>query len=80
MSVVFLAPCPSLASPCAQVRALGTQAHADVASIGRQLAAAAMATRRYAVAEPLCRQALAMAQHGVGLESKEVRAGWLCQG
>ncbi|GIL66872.1 hypothetical protein Vafri_20338 [Volvox africanus] len=58
----------------AKVRVLGTQAHPEAAAIARLLAAAAMATRRYAIAEPLCRQALAMAQHGVGMESKEAAA------
>ncbi|KAG2426424.1 hypothetical protein HYH02_014783 [Chlamydomonas schloesseri] len=55
----------------AKVRVLGTQAHADAAAIARKAAEAALAARRWAAAEPLCRQWLAMAQHGVGMESGE---------
>ncbi|GFR45862.1 hypothetical protein Agub_g7313, partial [Astrephomene gubernaculifera] len=55
----------------AKVRVLGTQAHPEAAAIARDVAAAALAARRFTAAEPLCRQALAMAQHGVGMESRE---------
>ena len=55
----------------AKVRVLGTQAHAEAAAIARKAAEAALAARRFAAAEPLCRQWLAMAQHGVGMESGE---------
>ncbi len=73
-------PCPLDPSPQSVILPLyplthptSPQAHPEVAAIGSELAAAALASRRYAAAEPLCRQALAMAQHGVGMESKEVR-------
>ncbi|KAG2492987.1 hypothetical protein HYH03_008886 [Edaphochlamys debaryana] len=55
----------------AKIGIVNSQKHPEVAAIAKKLAAAAIATRRYAAAEPLCRQALAMAQHGVGMESAE---------
>jgi tetratricopeptide (TPR) repeat protein len=55
----------------ARVHALRTQAHPEVAKIAAAAAEAAMESRRFAVAEPLCKQALATAQHGIGLQSAE---------